>query len=119
SIAIAYDWDFHKPIMKTIVILTPSKLATFAGTYLLAEENATILITAQSNHLLVKQLWNGQEFLLYPESDTDFFVIENGFLVNFESSTDGIITGLNFAGFKWPKMKEDENEKTFHPLFSL
>ncbi|CAF0846826.1 unnamed protein product [Adineta steineri] len=119
SIAIAYDWDFHKPITKTIVILTPSKLATFAGTYLLAEENATILITAQNNHLLVKQLWNGQEFLVYPESDTDFFVIENGFLVNFESSTDGIITGLNFAGFKWPKMKEDENEKTFHALFSL
>jgi CubicO group peptidase (beta-lactamase class C family) len=105
SIAITYNWSIHKPVTKTVVTLIPSKLAVLAGTYLLDEENLTLLVTVQENNLLVKQLWNEQELLLYPESDLDFFVKENGFFVRFESSTDGTITGLRLLGFNWTKIK--------------
>jgi hypothetical protein len=63
------------------------------------------MLTVQENYLLAKQLWDEQAFFLYPESDLDFFVKENGYLVKFESSTDETITGLLLLGEKWTKVK--------------
>jgi CubicO group peptidase (beta-lactamase class C family) len=108
SIAIAYNWSMHKPVTKTVVKLIPSKLATFAGTYLMNQLNLNLLVTVQDDHLLVKQLWNGSEFFLYPESDLDFFIKENGVLIKFESSTDGIITGLLTLGLQWTRIEQGQ-----------
>jgi len=105
SIAVTYDWNDYKPVTKTYVTLTPSKLATLAGAYLMNQQNLTLLLTVQENYLLAKQLWDEQTFFLYPESDLDFFVKETGYLIKFESSIDGTITGLLLLGEKWTKVK--------------
>jgi CubicO group peptidase (beta-lactamase class C family) len=105
SIAVTYDWNDYKPVTKTYVTLTPSKLATLAGAYLMNQQNLTLLLTVQENYLLAKQLWDEQTFSLYPESDLDFFVKETGYLIKFESSIDGTITGLLLSGEKWTKVK--------------
>lgn len=105
SIAITYDWSARKPIMKTRVTLSPSKLAIFTGTYLTEQFNVSLLLTVQENNLVAKQLWNEQEFILYPESDLNFFIKENGFLIKFELSTDGTVIGLILLDLKWTKIE--------------
>jgi hypothetical protein len=105
SIDITYNWNIYKPVEKTVVTLIPSKLATFAGTYLMNQLNLTLLITIEGNNLLVKQLWDEQVFFLYPESNLDFFIKENGYSIKFESTPDGTITGLILLQEKWTKIK--------------
>ncbi|CAF0924910.1 unnamed protein product [Didymodactylos carnosus] len=105
SIAVTYNWSVRKPVTKKVVALTPQNLASFAGSYFLKQQNFTLLVTVQANHLLAKLLWDGKEFFLYPESDLDLFVKENGFLIKFESSVDGTIIGLLAFGEKWTKVE--------------
>lgn len=105
SMAITYNWDYYKPQTKTYITLIPSQLATFVGKYFLEQFNVTLVITVQNNFLLLKQLWNDQRFILYPESDLDFFMKEKTDSIKFEPSTDGTIIGLKLLGLKWIKVK--------------
>ncbi|CAF2383076.1 unnamed protein product [Rotaria sp. Silwood2] len=104
SMANAYNWSSYKPIVKNIVTLTPTKLAIFAGTYLMNQEQVSLLIIVKENYLVAKQIWNGKDFFLYPEGDFDFFERENGYSIKFESSIDGTLTGLLLLGEKWTKI---------------
>lgn len=104
SIAIAYNWALYKPIPKNIVELTPAKLATFVGTYFTSQFNLSIAITMQDTHLRVKQLWDDTEFLVYSESERDFFAIETALSLQFHSAANGTVTGLRLADLNWAKI---------------
>jgi CubicO group peptidase (beta-lactamase class C family) len=108
SVAIVYKWkDFYKPAIKKVVQLTPQQLKAFEGKYQFQKDkNAFLQITADGNHLILKQLWDGREARFSPESDLDFFCIEEPFPLKFTRDKDGAITQvLAFERDSWDKLK--------------
>jgi hypothetical protein len=83
----------YKPITRTAIKLTPDKLKALEGKYQLQQnKDLYITITAQDDHLLVKQLWNGQEMTFVAESELEFFQKDNQYFpIRFIRSQDGAI----------------------------
>ena len=108
SVAIVYKWkDFYNPVLKKTVPLTPEQLKTFEGKYQFQQhKEAFIQITADGDHLLLKQLWDGQEIRFLPESDLDFFCLEMPFPLKFIKDKEGAVTQmLAFERDLWDKLK--------------
>ncbi|HEX9512270.1 MAG TPA: serine hydrolase domain-containing protein [Puia sp.] len=109
SVAIVYKWkDFYTPVIKKVIPLTTQQLKAFEGNYQLQQnKKAFIQITADGDHLLLKQLWDGQEVRFSPESDLDFFCLEMPFPLKFIKDKDSAITQvLAFGRDLWDKVKD-------------
>lgn len=97
SVAIVYGWkDFYKPVYETFLNMTPAQLQAYGGRYKYrGPRDMALQFSAEADHLVGKQLWDGQESSFYPESDSTFFSMDWGFEVKFAKAPDGSIATVS------------------------
>jgi CubicO group peptidase (beta-lactamase class C family) len=83
-----------KPIIRKAITLPSAELKSFEGKYRLQRNNGFIVeIVATNEHLLVKQLWDGQQFIFLPESALEFFAKDNEYFpIRFTKNNNGEVT---------------------------
>ena len=108
SVANVYGWkDFYKPVIKTVVTVSDTILASYVGQYQMAPTfNLTVIKTG--NQLQVEP--TGQEIVkIYPESDTKFFLTIIDAQIDFLKDEKGVVTKLilhqNGKDFEGKKVK--------------
>jgi hypothetical protein len=86
----------YKPVTRTAIKLAPDKLKVLEGKYQLQQNKELyVVITAQDDHLLVKQLWNGEEMTFVAESELEFFQKDNQYFpIRFIRNQDGAINQM-------------------------
>lgn len=84
----------YTPVIKKTVALTKEQLQAVEGKYRLQQnKELTVQIRAVDDHLLVKQLWDGQEIIFVAESALQFFAKDNqNFPIRFIKNDAGVIT---------------------------
>ncbi|GGB00315.1 serine hydrolase domain-containing protein [Puia dinghuensis] len=99
GVATVYGWkDLYHPEVKTIVTLTAEQLAACAGKYKLRGDEPLVLqVGVEGDHLLVKRLWEGQEMVMYPSSDSTIFS-KDGFELNMTRGADGKVATISGFG---------------------
>ena len=108
SIAIVYNWKgFYTPEHKKIASLSSLQLKAFEGKYQLqGGKTAYIQISATDDHIVLKQLWDGKQIDLFPESDLEFFNKDTPFPLKFTKAQDGAITAATvFNRDVWNKVE--------------
>ena len=91
---------------KQVVQLSPQKLKVFEGVYQFQENKDVFLqITAKENNLVLKQLWDGKEFVFEQNSTLDFYCKAQSFPLKFKDSAGIIIQVLAFNRDVWNKVK--------------
>jgi CubicO group peptidase (beta-lactamase class C family) len=99
----------YKPVVRKAISLAPSQLKIFEGKYQVQQNKSLIVqVTTQEDHLLIKQLWDGEELIFLPESQLEFFAKDNQFFpVKFILDKDGAVAQLlAFNRDLLDKMKE-------------
>jgi CubicO group peptidase (beta-lactamase class C family) len=99
----------YKPVVRKAVSLTPEQLKLLEGKYQVQQNKSLLVqITAKEDHLLVKQLWDGDEMILVPESELEFFDKNNQTqAVKFIKDKNGSVTQiLAFGRDLLDKIKE-------------
>jgi hypothetical protein len=99
----------YKPEVRKAISLAPSQLKIFEGKYQVQQNKSLIVqVTAKEDHLLIKQLWDGEELIFIPESELEFFAKDNQFFpVKFIRDKDGAVAQLlAFNRDLLDKMKE-------------
>lgn len=83
----------YKPVVKKAITLTKDQLKAVEGKYRLQQNKELIVqVTSVDDHLVVKQLWNGEEMIFLAESDLKFFAQNNqNFPVRFIKNDAGAI----------------------------
>ena len=98
----------YKP--KKEIHLSSQQLKAFEGKYKFQfekGEDSFLQITATTDQLVLKQLWDGKEIKFVPESDLEFFCKEQSFPLKFIKDKNGnIIQMLAFNRDLWERMKE-------------
>ena len=86
---------------------TPKQLKAFEGKYTFQfqpGQTAYLQITAKEDHLMVKELWTGNEMKFLPTSELDFFHKERAFPLKFTKDNKGVVTHvLAFNKDLWTK----------------
>ena len=113
---LAFDKDLwnkvkdYKPVIKKEIQLTPSQLKAFEGKYRFQFEkgkDAFLQITAGTDHLVLKQLWDDKEISFVPKSELEFFCKDKPFPLKFIKDKNGnVIQMLAFDKDLWEKVKE-------------
>jgi hypothetical protein len=89
------------------VKLSPQKLKAFEGKYVFQfqpGQNAYLQITAKEDHLMVKEMWTGNEMKFLPTSELDFYHKERTFPLKFTKDNKGVVTHvLAFNKDLWTK----------------
>jgi hypothetical protein len=86
---------------------SPGKLKSFEGFYRFREDKDVFLqITAKENNLVLKQLWDGKEFVFEQNSPLDFYCNAQSFPLKFKDSAGTIIQVLAFNTDVWDKVKD-------------
>ena len=108
SVANVYGWkDFYKPVIKTVITVSDTILASYVGQYQMAPTfNLTVI--KSGNQLEVEP--TGQEIVkIYPESDTKFFLTIIDAQIDFIKDEKGVVTKLilhqNGKDFEGKKVK--------------
>ena len=100
----------YKPVIKKEIHLSPQQLKAFEGKYTFQfekGEDSFLQITATTDHLVLKQLWDGKEIKFVPESEVEFFCKDQSFPLKFIKDKNGnIIQMLAFNRDLWERMKE-------------
>jgi len=107
SISNNYKWKDFLQETKKPIRLTAKQLQALEGSYRMYEGDREMIVDIEvvEKGLLAKQKWNGEEILLYPESQFDFFV-RDGAPVKFLRSESDSIVGLNaFNKFQFKRIK--------------
>ena len=98
----------YKP--RTVAKLSPQKLKAFEGKYTFEFEPGKaeyLQITAKEDHLILKEMWSGNEIKFKPSSDLEFFNEARGFPLKFTKDNTGAITQvLAFNRDLWTRVKE-------------
>lgn len=91
GVARVYSWTgFYHPAVKTVFPLKPEALSAYDGQYRYRGQRPLVLIVAaQADHLLIRQVWDGQEIAFYPSSDTTFFSKDVNFEIKITKGPDG------------------------------
>ncbi len=95
SIAAAYDWPDFRVMEKAIVEISPEALKQYVGKYEMAP--GAYASISMENGKLYGQVRGRDRTELFPESETQFFMIE-GPTVVFEKDSGGHVAGLVFDG---------------------
>ena len=113
---LAFDRDLwnraadYKPVVKKEIHLSPQQLKAFEGKYKFQfekGEDSFLQITATTDHLVLKQLWDGKEINFVSESDLEFFCKDQSFPLKFIKDKNGnIIQMLAFNKDLWERIKE-------------
>ena len=112
----AFDRDLwnivknYKPIINTEIHLSPDQLKLFEGKYTFQferGEDSYIQITAATDHITLKQLWDGKEINFVPGSNVEFFCKEQPFPLKFIKDDKGnVIQVLAFNKDLWQRVKQ-------------
>ena len=112
----AFDRDLwnivknYKPIINTEIHLSPDQLKLFEGKYTFQfekGEDSYIQITAATDHITLKQLWDGKEINFVPGSNVEFFCKEQPFPLKFIKDNKGnVIQVLAFNKDLWQRVKQ-------------
>jgi hypothetical protein len=113
---LAFDKDLwtkaenYKPVIQKEIHLSAQQLKSFEGKYKFQfekGENSFLQITANDNHIVLKQLWDDKEIKFVPKSDLEFFCKEQSFPLKFIKDNNGqVIQMLAFNRDLWEKVKE-------------
>jgi CubicO group peptidase (beta-lactamase class C family) len=108
SVDQAYNWGYFKLQVKPFVQLTSGQLKAFEGKYQFQKDKKAFLqFTLKGEHLVAKQLWDGQEFVILPQSELEFFSRDHGYPAKFFKDKNGLVTQvLVFGRDMWDKVKE-------------
>src|ERR1700730_15662840 len=100
----------NKPVIKKEIHLSPQQLKDYEGKYRFQfekDEDSFLQITATTDQLVLKQLWDGKEIKFVPESELEFFCKDQSFPLKFIKDKNGnIIQMLAFNRDLWERMKE-------------
>ena len=89
----------------TDTVISPQHLKPFEGYYKM--EDTYIHITADTNGLVLEQMWDNQKISFYPQTGLEFMNDERNFPLKFTKAPDGTITQvLAFDKDLWIKAKE-------------
>jgi len=112
---VAFDRDLwnkvknYKPVINTEIHLSPDQLKPFEGKYTFQFEKGAdsyIQITAATDHITLKQLWDGKEINFVPKSNVEFFCKEQRFPLKFIKDNKGnVIQVLAFNKDLWQRVK--------------
>ncbi len=81
------------------VHLTNDQLKVFEGKYQFKDDPDNLLqLSAKGQQLVVKQLWDGKEISLTPQTDTYFYNNEESYSLLFNKDADGNFTQLRLLG---------------------
>jgi len=94
AIAVAYGWKELQP--RTIAVVTLGDLGVYAGSYRI--EDLVIRVRAEGDHLVAQNPREGT-LTLYPESATDFVILEQGLPIKFEFDGGKVVRARNSRGF--------------------
>jgi len=88
-----YDWDLYNPEVRSITVLDESDLKLLAGRYVMNWEGQELVVEleAAGDHLRGRQVWNNFSFKIHPESETEFFNMDDGVSFTFVRKEDGSI----------------------------
>jgi CubicO group peptidase (beta-lactamase class C family) len=100
GVATVYGWTgFYHPAVKTIFPLKPEELTAYEGQYKYRGTRPLVLqVAAREDHLLIKQVWDGQEIGFYLFSDTSFFSRDANFEIKFARGADGKFATVSAFG---------------------
>lgn len=84
---------YFKAYEKKYVNLSANILATYAGQYM-DENNNTIILSVEKNALLLKKVWNGNSYNIYPIDKLHFFEKENLIHFEFMINESGVIKSI-------------------------
>jgi len=111
----AFDRDLwnkvnnYKPVINVEIHLSPDQLKPFEGKYTFQFEkgkDSYIQITAATDHITLKQQWDGKEINFVPKSNVEFFCKEHPFPLKFIKDDKGtVIQVLAFNKDLWQKVK--------------
>lgn len=112
----AFDRDLwnkvknYKPVINTEIHLSPDQLKLFEGKYTFQfekGEDSYIQITAATDHITLKQLWDGKEINFVPKSNVEFFCKGQSFPLKFIKDDKGnVIQVLAFNKDLWQRVKQ-------------
>ena len=112
---VAFDRDLwnkvknYKPVINTEIHLSPDQLKPFEGKYTYQfekGEDSYIQNTAATDHITLKQLWDGKEINFVPKSNVEFFCKEQSFPLKFIKDDKGnVIQVLAFNRDLWQRVK--------------
>lgn len=107
SVAQVYGWEgFEGGKVKKIATLKPEQLKALEGYYELEEaKDRHLQFKASGNQLILKQLWDGHEVTLDPESELEFFCRQFPFPLKFSKDVSGNVNQvLIFEHDIWKKL---------------
>jgi CubicO group peptidase (beta-lactamase class C family) len=90
SVAQTYGWPDFRRVEHTLIPVDPSKLARYVGTY------DFMKVTQEGSHLIAEIPLGSRPQELFPESETEFFLLDIGTRIIFDVKADGSVTGLEF-----------------------
>ena len=112
---LAFDRDLwnkvknYKPVINKEIHLSADQLKTFEGKYTFQFEKGVdsyIQITAATDHITLKQQWDGKEINFVPKSNVEFFCKEQSFPLKFMKDNKGnVIQVLAFNRDLWQRVK--------------
>lgn len=107
AVSEAYGWGIYNAETREVISLAPEQLERFAGQYRLPEQQIEVHLSLKDGRLWAKQLWDGAEYELYPESELIFFETGEGIVFNFTAAEEGKITGFSVFGgaYQFDKIK--------------
>jgi hypothetical protein len=96
----------YKPLVRMEIAHTPEQLILFEGLY--QGQGSFIRISEKENKLILKQLWDGNEFEFVPDSAMHFFNKNQlRFTLEFFKGDDGAINRMvAFGRDRWDKAKK-------------
>lgn len=92
----AYGWEGMEPVEKTVVVLEPEQYEALAGTYRLQEIDQPVEIAYRDGELTAMSPGAPEARELLAESETDFFLSDDGTSVRFLLE-DGTAAAVVFA----------------------
>ena len=94
-------------VPRKVVQLPAAELKRMEGKYRFQQDqNMLLQITAKDGHLVLKQLWDDKEIMLWAESEVNFFSKQQLFPASFSKDAAGNITGLRcFEADQWDKIE--------------
>lgn len=98
--------DPSAAVIKKEIKLEPAQLKALEGEYQMQDGNK-ISIKAESEGLVLKQLWDNEAIYLVPFSSTGFFSKERGMALVFKTDKNGVPTEFKVGERdRWTKIKE-------------
>jgi hypothetical protein len=98
--------DNYQFVPQKTIQLTAAQLKTLEGKYQAKDGDDFLQITATSDHIILKQLWDDKEITFSPVSEVDFVNDDQTFPLKFTKGGDGLATQvLAFNQDIWVKVK--------------